>query len=73
MTTKSTNSAHLRCRLFSDRSNLQEQSRSHCSDQEFSISRSNQAHRHSNSLHQKENDRRINRFNFHIYEANDNE
>jgi hypothetical protein len=61
----------LRCRLFSSRNNLREQSRSHYSDQEFSVSRSNQAHRHSNSLHQRKSDRRIDRFNLHTHETND--
>jgi hypothetical protein len=72
MTTKFISSVHLRCRLFSDRNNLREQLRSHCSDQEFSVSRSNQAHRHSNSLHQRESDRRINRFSLHTHETDDN-
>ncbi len=57
MITKFIDLVHLRCQLFSNRSNLREQSRNHRSDQEFSVSRSNQVHRHSNSLHQKENDR----------------
>jgi hypothetical protein len=41
MTTKFINLVHLRCQLFSSRNNLREQSRNYCSDQEFSISRSN--------------------------------
>ncbi len=69
---KFTDSIHLRCRLFSNHNNLREQSKNHCFDQEFSISRSNQTHRHSNSFHQKENNRRINRFNLHTHETNDN-
>ncbi len=71
MITKFIDSIHLRCRLFSNRNNLREQSRSHCLDQEFSVSRSNQAHQHSNSFHQKESNRRINRFNLHTHETND--
>ncbi len=72
MITKFIDLVHLRCQLFSNRSNLREQSRNHRSDQEFSVSRSNQVHRHSNSLHQKESNRRINRFSLHTHEANDN-
>ncbi len=57
MITKFIDSVYLRCRLFSNRNNLREQSKNHCFHQEFSVSRLNQAHRHSNSLHQKESNR----------------
>ncbi len=72
MITKFIDSVHLQCRLSLNHNNLRKQSRNHCSDQEFSISRLNQTHRHSNSLHQKESDRRINRFSLHTYETNNN-
>jgi hypothetical protein len=72
MITKFTDSIHLRYRLFSSRNNLRKQSKRHCFDQKFSVSRSNQTHRHSNSLHQKKNDRRIDRFNLRTHETNDN-
>jgi hypothetical protein len=36
-----------------------------------SVSRTNQAHRYSNSLHQRESDRRIHRFSLRVYQSND--
>jgi hypothetical protein len=70
--TKSSDSIDLRYRLFSNSDNLREQSRNNRVSKKFSISCSNQAHRYSNSLHQKKSDRRINRFSVHIHKSNDN-
>jgi hypothetical protein len=71
MITKSSDSTDLRYRLFSSSDNLREQSKSNRASKEFSVSRSNQAHRYSNSLHQKKSDRRIDRFSVHIHRSND--
>jgi predicted nucleic acid-binding protein len=71
MTTKSSDSADLRYRLFSSSDNLWEQSRNNRADKEFSVSRSNQAHRYSNSLHQTKSDRRIDRFSVHTHRSDD--
>ncbi len=46
-------------RIFSNDNDIRRQSRNHCSDQKFSVSRTNKAHRYSNSLYQKKSDRRI--------------
>ncbi len=70
--TKSDDSADMRRRIFSDDDDIREQSKRYCFDQKFSISRANQAHRYSNSLHQRKNDRRIHRFNLRVYRSNDN-
>ncbi len=59
-------------RIFSSDNDIREQSKCYCSDQKFSISRSNQAYRYSNSLYQKKSRRQIDRSNLHTYEANDN-
>jgi hypothetical protein len=72
MITKFSDSIDLRYRLFSNNYNLWEQSRSNHVDKEFSVSRSNQAYRYSNSFHPKKNDRRIDRFSVHIHKSNDN-
>jgi hypothetical protein len=69
--TKSDDSVDMRRRIFSDDNNIREQSKRYCSDQKFSISRTNQAHRYSNSLHQRKNDRRIHRFNLRVCRSND--
>ncbi len=70
--TKSDDSVDIRRRIFSNDDDIREQSKRYCFDQKFSISRTNQAHRYSNSLHQKENDRRIHRFNLRVHRSNDN-
>ncbi len=44
--TKSDDSADMWRPIFSNDNNIREQSKSHCSDQEFSISRTNKAHRY---------------------------
>ncbi len=72
MITKFSSSINLRYQLFSNCDNLREQSRRHCFDQEFSISRMNKAHRYSNSLHQRKNDRRFHRFDLRVYRLNNN-
>jgi hypothetical protein len=59
-------------RIFSNDDNIREQSKHYYSDQKFSISRTNQAHRYSNSLHWRKSDRRIHRFNLRNYRSNDN-
>jgi hypothetical protein len=51
--TKSDDSVDMRCRIFSDVNDIQEQSKRYCFNKKFSISRPNQAHRYLNSLHQK--------------------
>jgi hypothetical protein len=52
--------------------NIRRQSRRHCSDQEFSVSRTNKAHQYSNSLHQRESDRRFHRLSLRAHRSNDN-
>ncbi len=69
--TKSDDSADMRRRIFSDDNDIREQSKRYCSDQKFSISRTNQAHWHSNSLHQRKNDRKIHRLSLRVYRSND--
>ncbi len=69
--TKSSDSVDLRYRLFSNSDNLREQSRDNRASKEFSVSRSNQAHRYSNSFHQKKSDRRIDRFSVHTHRSDD--
>ncbi len=61
----------MRRRIFSSDDDIREQSERYCSDQKFSISRTNQAHRYSNLFHQRENDRKIHRFNLRVYRSND--
>ncbi len=56
----------MRRRIFSDDSDIREQSERYCSDQKLSISRTNQAHRYSNSLHQRKSDRRIHQFSLRV-------
>jgi hypothetical protein len=70
--TKSDDSIDMWRRILSDDNNIRRQSRCHCFDQEFSISRTNKAHRYLNSLHQKESDRRFYRLNLRVYRSNDN-
>ncbi len=72
MITKSDDLTDMRRRIFSDDNDIRRQSERYCFDQKFSISRTNQAHRHSNSLHQRKNDRRIHRLNLRVYRLNDN-
>jgi hypothetical protein len=72
MTTKSFDSIDLRYRLFSSSDNLRKQLKDNRVNKKFSISRSNQAHRYSNSLHQKKSDRRIDRFSVHTHKSDDN-
>jgi hypothetical protein len=72
MITKSFDLTDLRYRLFSNDDNLREQSKRYCIEKKFSISRSNQAYRYSNSFYQKKNRRRIDQSDLHIYETNDN-
>jgi hypothetical protein len=69
--TKSDDSIDMRRRIFSDDNDIREQSKRYYFSQKFSISRTNQAHRYSNSLHQKENDRRFHRLNLRVYRSND--
>ncbi len=69
--TKSDNAVNMWRRIFSDDNDIREQSERHCFDQKFSVSRTNQAHRYSNSLHQRESDRRIHRLNLRVYRSND--
>ncbi len=57
--TKSDDSTDVWRRIFSNDNDIRRQSRDHCSDQKFSVSRTNKAHRYSNSLYQKKSDRRI--------------
>jgi hypothetical protein len=70
--TKLDASADIRRRIFSDDNDIRRQSERYCFDQKFSISRTNQAHRYSNSLHQRESDRRIHRLNLRAHRSNDN-
>ncbi len=70
--TKSDDSVDMRRRIFSNDNDIREQSKRYCSDQKFSISRTNQAHRYSNSFHQRKSDWRIHRLNLRVYRSNDN-
>jgi hypothetical protein len=69
--TKSDDSIDMRRRIFSDDNDIRRQSKRYCFNQKFSISRTNQAHRYSNSLHQKDSDRRFHRLNLRVYRLND--
>ncbi len=72
MITKSDDSIDMRRRIFSDDDDIRKQSNRYRFDQKFSISRTNQVHRYSNSLHQRKSDRRIHRLNLRVYRSNDN-
>ncbi len=72
MITKSHDSINMWCRGFSNDNDIRKQSKNYCFDKEFSISRANQTHWHSNSLHQRKNDRRICKFNLRAHRSNDN-
>jgi hypothetical protein len=72
MTTKSSDLVDLRYRLFSSDDNLREQLKDNRANKKSSVSRSNQAHRYSNSFHQKKSDQRIDRFSVHIHKSDDN-
>ncbi len=70
--TKSDDSIDERRRILSNDNDIQEQSKRHCFDKKFSISRTNKAHQYSNSLHQRKSDRRFYRLNLRVYRSNDN-
>ncbi len=65
--TRSNDSINMRRRIFSNDDDIQRQSKDYCFDQKLLISRTNQAHRYLNSLHQRKSDRRIHRFNLRVY------
>ncbi len=71
MITKSFDLTDLRYRLFSNDDNLREQSKRYCINKEFSVSRSNQTYRYSNSFYHKKSRRRIDRSDLHTHETND--
>ncbi len=68
MITKFDDSIDMRRRIFSDDDDIRKQSKRYCSDQKFSILRAYQTHRYLNLLRQRENDRRIHRFNLRVYD-----
>ncbi len=70
--TKSDDSVDIRRRIFSDDDDIRKQSKRYCFDQKFSVSRTNQAHRYSNSLHQKKSDWRIYWSVLRAHRSNDN-
>jgi hypothetical protein len=59
LTTKLDDSVDMQRRIFSDDDNIRKQSKRYCFDQKFSVSRTNQAHRYSHSLHQRKSDWRV--------------
>jgi hypothetical protein len=69
--TRSNDSINMRRRIFSNDDDIQRQSKDYCFDQKLLISRTNQAHRYLNSLHQRKSDRRIHRFNLRVYWSNE--
>ncbi len=69
--TKFDDSVDIRRRIFLNDNDIREQSERYCSDQELSISRTNEAHRYSNSFHQRKSDRKMHRLNLRVYWSND--
>jgi hypothetical protein len=69
--TKLDDSVDIRRRIFSDDDDIRKQSECYRFDRKFSVSRTNQAHRYSNSLHQRKSDRRIHRLSLRVYQSND--
>jgi hypothetical protein len=70
--TKSHDLVDMWCRISSNDNNIRRQSKNHCFDKEFSVSRANQTHWHSNSFYQKKSDRRIYKSSLRVHRSNDN-
>jgi hypothetical protein len=71
--TKSDDFIDIQRRIFLSNNDIRKQSKRYCFDQKFSISRNNQVYWHSNSLHQRESDRRIHRLDLRVHRSNDSE